>query len=86
MGNTKAGILIHVDRRLIDSTRDIVAIVRKDFESHKRNLLIKESVRVLKWNMQHGLNGDDFIKNMYSVVFTGKSYKVPRIIKKMLLK
>lgn len=83
---TKTAILLQYPEELIKSANDITDFIRKDFESQKRKLLVKDSIRVLKWCMTHGYNGDDFVQNLYSVVFTGKGYKVSRIIKKMLLK
>lgn len=82
----KAGILLQYSEDLIKSANDITAFIRNDFERQKRKLLIKDSIRVLKWNMRHGHNGDDFVRNLYSIVFTGKGYKVSRIVKKMLIK
>jgi hypothetical protein len=82
----KAGILLQYSEDQIKLADDITHFVRKEFDKEKRKLLIKDSVRVLKWSMRHGHNGDDFINNLYSIVFTGRSYKVPRIVKNMLLK
>lgn len=82
----KAGILLQYSEDLINSANDLTTFIRKDFDRERRKLLIKDSIRVLKWTMRHGLNGDDFVSNLYSIIFTGKGYKVPRIVKKMLLK
>jgi hypothetical protein len=81
----KAGILLQYSKEFINEIDDIrkglndhTSIIRKAFEKQKRDLLIKQSIRVLKWDMRSGQNGDDFVRNLYSVVFTGKGYKVPR--------
>lgn len=72
-----------------DLQQDVEAMTCLIKDAAKKNiirLLKKKSIRVLKWNMQTGLHGDDFIQNTFTVLFTGKGYKIPRIIKNMLLK
>lgn len=82
----KAGIHLQISQELIDPKNEgarLVSVIKEGFEKERRRLLIKKSIRVLNWTMKHGHNGDDFVRNMYTVVFTGKGYKVPRIVKRL---
>lgn len=85
-GRTKAGILIQYSQDLTKYEDEFKSRVKKDFEREKRKLIKKDSIRVFNWNMQSGYNQDDFVQNMFSVVYTGWAYKIPRIVKKLLLK
>jgi hypothetical protein len=86
----KAAVLLQYSQELQEELQllnktmnDLTNLVRKGFETQKRKLLLKDSIRVLNWYMKRGHSADDFTQNMYSVVFTGKGYKVPRIVKRL---
>lgn len=85
-GRTKAGILLQYSQELTANEEAFNSRIKKDFEREKRKLIKRDSIRVLNWNMRSGYNADDFMLNMFSVVFTGWAYKIPRIVKKLLLK
>jgi hypothetical protein len=85
-GRRKAGILLQYSQELADAKLDFDKVILKDFEREKRKLINRDSIRVLKWDKRAGYNGDDFMQNMFSVLFTGQCYKIPRIVKKLLLK
>jgi hypothetical protein len=85
-GRTKAGILMQYSQELTTDEVAFKSMLKKDFEREKRKLIKRDSIRVLYWNMRSGYNQDDFMLNMFSVVYTGWAYKIPRIVKKLLLK
>jgi hypothetical protein len=85
-GRIKAGILMRYSQELTEDEDAFKKIVINDFEREKRRLIKKDSIRVLNWNIQSGHTDDDYVLNMFSVVYTGWAYKIPRIVKKLLLK
>jgi hypothetical protein len=85
-GRIKAGILMRYSQELTADEEAFKSIVIRDFKKEKRKLIKRDSMRVLNWNMQSGYAEDDFVLNMFSVVYTGWAYKIPRIVKKLLLK
>jgi hypothetical protein len=85
-GRTKAGIIMQYSQELTADGEAFKSMIKKDFESEKRKLIKRDSLRVLYWNQRSGYNADDFMLNMFSVVYTGWAYKIPRIVKKLLLK
>lgn len=85
-GKRKAGILLQYSQQLLNENKDFDKAIIKDFEREKRRLFMRDSIRVLKWDMRSGYNADDFAQNMFSVVYTGRCYKIPRIVKKLILK
>jgi hypothetical protein len=85
-GRIKAGILMQYSQELTADEVAFKSMIKKDFEREKRTLIKRDSLRVLYWNMQSGYSEDDFMLNMFSVVYTGWAYKIPRIVKKLLLK
>lgn len=42
---------------------------------------IKKGIKVLNIKIQSTMDGDDFIKNMYTLSIHGDAYKKPRFIK-----
>jgi hypothetical protein len=85
-GRIKAGILMRYSQELTADEEAFKSMLKKDFQREKRRLIKRDSIRVLNWNMQSGYNADDFMLNMISVVYTGWAYKIPRIVKNLLLK
>jgi hypothetical protein len=85
-GRRKAGILLQYSQELLSETEAFEQKVKTDFERERRKLIKKDSIRVLKWDRREGYNGDDFVQNMFSVVYTGRCYKIPLIVKRMILK
>jgi hypothetical protein len=85
-GRRKAGILLQYSKQLADENPEFDKLVKNDFEREKRKLIQRDSIRVLNWEMRKGYNGDDFVQNMFSIVFQGRCYKIPRIVKKLILK
>jgi hypothetical protein len=86
----KAAIHLQYSQDLVDSIKESIEatqklhdLIKEGFNRERRRLLSKQSLKVLEWNMAHGYNGDDFVKNMYSIVFTGRAYKIPRIVKRL---
>lgn len=57
-------------------------LLRDMFIKQQNRLAIKKSIRVLKWEKRSGYDGDDFMHNMFTVAFTGKGYRISRIIKR----
>lgn len=47
---------------------------------------LKKSSRTMNWKMKAGYNGDDFVKNMYSISCHADLFLIPRIVKNYLLK
>jgi hypothetical protein len=85
-GRRKAGILLRYSQELLTDIDEFKQRVVNDFKTEQRKLIIKDSIRVLTWDKREGYNGDDFMQNMISIVFQGRCYKIPRIVKKMILK
>jgi hypothetical protein len=81
----KAGILLRYSPELLIVKEDLKQKIENDFKKEQRKLIIKDSIRVLKWDRREGYDADDFMLNMFSVVYTGRCYKIPRIVKKILL-
>lgn len=82
----KAGIILQYSQEQLNALDELDKIIQDDFDRERLKLIKKKSIRVLKWDRRAGYNGDDFMQNMFSVLFQGRSYKIPRIIKKLLLK
>lgn len=57
-------------------------IIKDMYRKQRNHLAIKKSIRVLSWNQRSGYDGDDFIKNMFTVHYFGKGYRISRIIKR----
>jgi hypothetical protein len=85
-GRRKAGVLLRYGQELLTEPEGFRQKVKNDFEREYRKLINKDSIRVLNWDRREGYNGDDFMQNMFSILYTGRCYKIPRIVKKMLLK
>jgi hypothetical protein len=85
-GKRKAAILLQYSQQLLKDNPEFDKVIIKDFEREKRKLFMRDSIRVLEWRRSQGYNADDFVQNMFSVVYTGRCYKIPRIVKKLLLK
>ena len=47
---------------------------------------LKKGIRPMNWKVTTGLDGDDFIRNCYSVVCVADAIKVPRFVRNYLLK
>lgn len=85
-GKRKAAILLQYSQQILNENSEFGKVIIKDFEREKRKLFIRDSIRVLEWRMNQGYNADDFAQNMFSVLYTGRCYKISRIVKKLLLK
>jgi len=85
-GRRKAGILLRYSQELLSEPEAFKQKVKTDFEREQRKLINKDSIRVLTWDRREGYNADDFVQNMFCVMYTGRCYKIPRIVKKLILK
>jgi hypothetical protein len=85
-GRRKAAIMLQYSQELLRDSPELDKVIKKDFEREKRKLIARDSIRVLEWRTNQGYNADDFMQNMFSILFTGRCYKIPRIVKKLLLK
>lgn len=47
---------------------------------------LKKGIKVDGWKMRIGHDGDDFIKNWYTVACFGFAIKIPRFVRNYLLK
>lgn len=86
MGNIKSGMRvgfnIKVAAEMLDNIEDVNALVKDISTKNKKHLAVKKSIRVLNWNQRSGYDGDDFMYNVFTIVYTGKGYRIPRIIKR----
>lgn len=78
----KVGFNIKVSAEIQSNVKELTAMTRDIFIKQQNRLAIKKSIRVLSWEMKSGYDGDDFMRNMVTVVFSGKGYRIPRIIKR----
>lgn len=87
MGNIRSGMRVGFNVKVLaerQSDIDALKAMTQDiFIKQQNNLALKKSIRVLSWNIKSGYDGDDFVKNMITIVFTGKGYRIPRIIKRL---
>lgn len=81
----KVGFRIQVSNDLKDDKPLLAEAIGAEYRRQNR-ALIRRSIRVLGWDLKTGYDGDDFMRNMTTMLFTGKGYKISRIIKKHLLK
>jgi hypothetical protein len=85
MGNTKSGMRVGFNIKVSGEIQHDVAIVtemtRGIFVKQQKHLAFKKSMRVLKWDIKIGYDGDDVVRNLVTVLFTGKGYRISRIIK-----
>ena len=82
----KVGFHIQVSESLLEDREVLSNILREQSTSEIHRLIKRKSIKVNTWRMQMGRISDDFIRSMVTFVFTGKAYKIPRIIKNRLLK
>lgn len=64
---------------------DNILVFKNMFEKQRRELLSKKSLRIITWETTAGYNGDDFMRNQFTVVIDVIAIKVSRIIKRMLI-
>lgn len=81
----RVGFKIQVSNELKEDKKLLAELVGTEYRRQNK-ALIRKSIRVMSWDLRSGYDGDDFMQNMTTMLFTGKGYKIPRIIKKMLLK
>lgn len=67
---------------MLDNIDELNALVKDISKKNIKHLAIKKSIRVLKWDKRSGYDGDDFMRNMFTIAYTGKGYRIPRIIKR----
>lgn len=48
--------------------------------------LLRKGLRPTRWTAYAGLDGDDFVKNYYTVVCTAQAAKIPRFVRNYLLR
>lgn len=48
--------------------------------------LLKTGLRPMRWTAVVGYDGDDFIKNYYTVVCSAHAVKIPRFVRNYLLR
>lgn len=78
----RVGFNIKVSGELQNDTKAVTEITRGILIKQQNHLAIKKSTRVLKWDIKVGYDGDDIVRNLVTVLFTGKGYRIPRIIKR----
>lgn len=74
----RVGFNIKVSGEIQDDTDAVTEMTRSIFIKQQNHLALKKSMRVLKWDIKIGYDGDDIV----TVLFTGKGYRIPRIIKR----
>lgn len=78
----RVGFNIKVSGELQNDTKAVTEMTRSVFIKQQNHLAFKKSMRVLKWDIKVGYDGDDIVRNLVTVLFTGKGYRIPRIIKR----
>lgn len=78
----RVGFNIKVSGELQNDTESVTEITRGILIKQQNHLAIKKSTRVLKWDIKVGYDGDDVVRNLVTVLFIGKGYRIPRIIKR----
>lgn len=79
----KVGFNIKVAGEMLDKIEEVKVLVNDISIKNKKHLAIKKSIRVLKWDQRSGYDGDDFMRNVFTIVYTGKGYRIPRIVKRL---
>ena len=79
----RVGFNIKVSGEMADNTELAKDTIKDMFIKQRNHFVINKSIRVLNWNQRSGYDGDDIIKNMFTVHYSGKGYRIPRIIKRL---
>lgn len=79
----KVGFNIKAAGEINNDIDQFKPLLRDIFIKQQNHIAIKKSIRVLKWEKRVGYDGDDFMRNMFTIAYTGKGYRIPRIIKRL---
>jgi hypothetical protein len=86
MGSIKSGMRvgfnIKVSAEVQSDVKALTEITRDIFIKQQNHLAVKKSTRVLKWDIRIWHDGDDVVRNLITALFTGKGYRISRIIKR----
>lgn len=78
----RAGIRITIVDEMKEHSQEIIA---KSIKDEFKSQLLRGN-RLMDLKIKIGYDGDDFIKNQFTVICYAKVYKVPRFVRNYLLK
>lgn len=87
-GKIKVGFYQRISADVFDSTDYIEVIKRRHIDQQRRETIrhLHKGLRVMEWKTKIGRNGDDFLRDMVTMVTTGFAFKIPRFVRNYLLR